>query len=104
MNVKKTLPKIGRRTYMRCDSAEQMFATLLADFNSRTWIRCDYLPLKPRLSLIYFNPRTWIRCDMQLWLRGRSGRRFQSTHLDKVRLALGSSLGVDVYISIHAPG
>lgn len=41
MNVKKTLPKIGRRTYMRCDSAEQMFATLLADFNSRTWIRCD---------------------------------------------------------------
>ena len=85
MNVKKTLPKIGRRTYMRCDSAEQMFATLLADFNPRTWIRCDEgLHLRPglarafqsthldkvRLSLstedahaYYFNPRTWIRCD-----------------------------------------
>ena len=82
MNVKKTLPKIGRRTYMRCDSAEQMFATLLADFNSRTWIRYDLGDVAP-----------WIPT-----------RGFQSTHLDKVRQRAKNRSQMPIQISIHAPG
>ena len=50
-----------------------------------------------------FNPRTREGCDKASSARGGLFRKFQSTHPRGVRLALNSTYGGKMVISIHAP-
>ena len=72
-------------------------------FNPRTPAGCDYFTPSVTSWFQSFNPRTPAGCDSPTTQRSMLAIMFQSTHPCGVRRKSGSSGGVTICVSIHAP-